>query len=65
MKTPDRTWGRYVVVSGPAASGKTVLAQAISAELEWPRISKDEIKEALAGCFHLRDCRDCFPSAIT
>jgi hypothetical protein len=33
--------------------------------LEWPLISKDEIKEALAGCFHLRDCRDCFPSAIT
>jgi predicted kinase len=49
MKTPDRTWGRYVVVSGPAASGKTVLAQAASEELGWPLISKDEIKEALAG----------------
>jgi predicted kinase len=51
MGTPDRTWGRYVVVSGPAASGKTVLAQAISAELGWPLISKDEIKEALVGVF--------------
>jgi len=36
-----------VVVSGPAASGKTVLAQALSVELGWPLISKDEIKAAL------------------
>jgi predicted kinase len=36
-----------LVVSGPAASGKTVLAQALSVELRWPLISKDEIKSAL------------------
>jgi glucokinase len=58
MKTPDRTWGRYVVVSGPAASGKTVLAQAISAELGWPLISKDEIKEALVEVFPPKTTED-------
>jgi predicted kinase len=58
MKTPDRTWGRYVVVSGPAASGKTTLAHATSAELGWPLVSKDAIKEALAGVFPPRTTDD-------
>lgn len=58
MKTPGGTRGRYVVVSGPAASGKTVLAQAISAELAWPLLSKDEIKAALAGVLPPRTTDD-------
>jgi cytidylate kinase len=32
---------RYVVVSGPAASGKAVVAHAIADELGWPLIAKD------------------------
>ena len=47
MRSVGPRHGRYVVVSGPAASGKTVLAQALSVELGWPLISKDEIKAAL------------------
>jgi predicted kinase len=58
MKTPDPTRGRYVVVTGPAASGKSVLARVISAELEWPLISKDEIKEVLMGVFPPKTTED-------
>jgi predicted kinase len=36
-----------VVVTGIPASGKTTLATALSAQLEWPLISKDVVKEAL------------------
>jgi len=38
---------RYVVVSGPAASGKTVVAHAIADGLGWPLIAKDIIKAGL------------------
>jgi predicted kinase len=36
-----------VVVAGIPASGKTTLATALSAQLGWPLISKDVVKEAL------------------
>jgi predicted kinase len=39
--------GTFVVVSGPAASGKTTLARAIATPLGLPLIAKDTIKEAL------------------
>jgi predicted kinase len=39
--------GVVVVVAGIPASGKTTLATALSAQLEWPLISKDVVKEAL------------------
>jgi Ni2+-binding GTPase involved in maturation of urease and hydrogenase len=41
------------VVSGPAGSGKTTLADPLAAELQLPLISKDSIKEALADDRHL------------
>ena len=36
----------FVIVCGPPASGKTVLAAALSAELGLPVVSKDLLKEA-------------------
>jgi predicted kinase len=39
--------GTFVVVSGPPASGKTTLAQAIAPALGLPLIAKDTIKQAL------------------
>jgi len=39
--------GWYVVVSGPAGSGKTTLATALAPALGLPLIAKDTIKEAL------------------
>lgn len=36
-----------VLVSGPPAAGKTTLAGAVAAQLGWPLICKDEIKETL------------------
>lgn len=39
--------GWYVVVSGPAGSGKTTLAAALAPALGLPLIAKDTIKEAL------------------
>lgn len=39
--------GTFVVVSGPAGSGKTTLARAIAPALGLPLIAKDTIKEAL------------------
>jgi hypothetical protein len=47
--------GYYVVVSGPAGSGKTTLAVPLAAELQLPLISKDSIKEALADELGLGD----------
>jgi predicted kinase len=38
---------RYVVVSGPPASGKTTLASALAPALGLPLIAKDTIKQAL------------------
>lgn len=39
--------GVLVVVAGIPASGKTTLATALAARLDWPLLSKDVIKEAL------------------
>jgi predicted kinase len=39
--------GLVVVVTGIPASGKTTLATSLSAQLGWPLISKDAVKEAL------------------
>ena len=47
-RTAERTAERKIVlVSGPPAAGKTTLATTVAAELGWPLISKDDIKEAL------------------
>jgi chloramphenicol 3-O-phosphotransferase len=46
---PGRVGARYVVVSGPPASGKTLLAHAIADDLDWPLIAKDSIKAALTS----------------
>ena len=37
----------YLIVSGPAASGKTLVARGLSDELGWPIFAKDTIKAAL------------------
>jgi predicted kinase len=47
--------GPYIVVSGPAASGKTVLAGLLADELRWPLISKDTIKLALLPALQVTD----------
>jgi predicted kinase len=39
--------GPYIIVSGPAASGKTVVARLLADELRWPLLGKDTIKLAL------------------
>src|SRR5690348_6322567 len=38
----------FVLVSGPPGSGKSTLAAPLAWALDWPVISKDAIKEALA-----------------
>ena len=40
------TW-RYIVVSGPAASGKTTLGRRLGDALGLPMIDKDDLLEAL------------------
>jgi cytidylate kinase len=47
----DGTERRYLVVSGPAASGKTPVARGLADGLGWPLLAKDTIKAALM--FHL------------
>lgn len=37
----------FVAVAGWPGSGKTALAAGLAAELGWPLLAKDEIKEAL------------------
>lgn len=46
---------RFVVVSGPAASGKTTLARALAAELALPLLAKDIIKTAITREFGASD----------
>ena len=45
----------YVVVSGPAASGKTTLARPLADELGLPLLAKDTIKVALFGVLPVLD----------
>src|SRR3954447_23688031 len=45
----------YVVVSGPAASGKTTLARRLADELCVPLLAKDTIKAALFSALDVRD----------
>jgi predicted kinase len=49
---------RYVVVSGPAASGKTLVARGLSDELGWPLLAKDTIKAALMSVLPVADADD-------
>ena len=51
--TPERR--RYVVVSGPAASGKTTLARRLADELGVPLLAKDTIKSALFAVLDVPD----------
>ncbi|MGZ4358246.1 MAG: AAA family ATPase [Gaiellaceae bacterium] len=44
---PDRR-SRIVVITGPPASGKSVLAQHLADDLRLPLIAKDDIKETLS-----------------
>ena len=37
----------YLIVSGPAASGTTLVARGLSDQLGWPLFAKDTIKAAL------------------
>jgi predicted kinase len=49
---------RYVIVSGPAASGKTLVARGLSDELGWPLFAKDTIKAALMSVLPVADADD-------
>ena len=46
---------RFVVVSGPPASGKSSLAPALAVELKLPLIAKDTIKDALMSVLPVPD----------
>lgn len=46
---------RFVVVSGPPASGKSSIAPAIAAELAVPLVAKDTIKHALMSVLPVPD----------
>jgi predicted kinase len=46
---------RYVVVSGPAASGKTTLARRVADEVGVPLLGKDTIKAALFAVLDVHD----------
>jgi predicted kinase len=46
---------RFVVVSGPPASGKSSLAPALAVELTLPLIAKDTIKDALMSVLPVPD----------
>lgn len=46
---------RFVVVSGPAASGKTTLARALAAEFDLPLLAKDTIKTAITRAVGVSD----------
>jgi predicted kinase len=47
-----------VVVSGPAASGKTLVARGLADELGWPLLAKDTIKAALMSVLPVADVED-------
>jgi hypothetical protein len=47
--------GVFIVVSGPPASGKTTLAQALAPAAGLPLIAKDTIKQALMGVLPVPD----------
>ena len=46
---------RYLVVSGPPASGKTTIARGLADELGWPIVAKDTIKSALRSALPVAD----------
>jgi gluconate kinase len=46
---------RFVVVSGPAASGKTTLARALATELDLPLLAKDTIKTSITRALAAAD----------
>jgi predicted kinase len=48
----------YVVVSGPAGSGKTTLAGALAAELGLSLIAKDTVKDALVSALSAPDLEE-------
>ena len=54
----DGTERRYLVVSGPAASGKTPVARGLADELGWPLLAKDTIKAALLSVVPVADVDD-------
>jgi len=45
----------FVVLSGPAASGKTTLARVLAAELSLSLLTKDAIKAALTNVLDVSD----------
>src|SRR5438128_11285339 len=51
--TPKRR--RYIVISGPAASGKTTLARRLADELGVTLLAKDTIKSALLAVLDVPD----------
>lgn len=50
-----RAEGRYLVVSGAAASGKTTIARGLADELGWPILAKDTVKAALMSVLPVVD----------
>jgi predicted kinase len=54
----DGVDARHLVVSGPAASGKTLVARGLSDELGWPLFAKDTIKAALMSVLPVSDADD-------
>jgi predicted kinase len=54
----DGTERCYLVVSGPAASGKTPVARGLADELGWPLLAKDTIKAALMSVMPVADVED-------
>jgi predicted kinase len=49
---------RHVVVSGPAASGKTLVARGLSDELGRPILATDTVKAALLSVLLVTDADD-------